>query len=124
MTDRLVHDGEPGSQPYITDTEIGFNGSGDDMYEGFAYPGSFTGPPDHEPLRMYCKTGRRPYGMVVAAVLLAIKHHLGDDVEIRSDGNLRDDEWEPATGLFAGVFPHRSFTADSSRVDRLRFSPA
>ena len=42
----------------------------------------------------FCKTGRSHYDIAVTAVLIAFKHHFGDDVRVSSDGD--DDEWHDA----------------------------
>ena len=79
------------------------NGIGDEAHETLCYPPDFEWnrgfrPPDFEGFA-FCKTGRKPYDVVVCAALLAIKHHQGDNVEICSDGNF-DDEWQPAYRLY------------------------
>jgi hypothetical protein len=66
---------------------VRFNGSAIDNndHETFAilknWDGSFC----------FCKTARKPYDKVVTACLVVLKHFLGDDVKVSSDGN--KEEW-------------------------------
>lgn len=45
----------------------------------------------------FCKTVRKPYDTVVVACLVILKHYLGDQISVASDGSLSD--WAPGTGL-------------------------
>lgn len=45
----------------------------------------------------YCKTEHLPYDICVQAVLIILKHYLGDDLTVSSDGN--DDAWQQARDL-------------------------
>ena len=38
-----------------------------------------------------CKTAFRPYDLVITAILVAAKHHFGDNIRIKSDG--KNPEW-------------------------------
>ena len=57
----------------------------------------------------FCKTARKPYDLVVTAVLLLIKHHDRDGfvrrVSITSDGDPSD--WEPAERLIKELFGYK-----------------
>jgi hypothetical protein len=67
---------------------IAFNGRGDDQYETMAItpePASF----------LFCKTGRRPYDVVVTALLTYCAAEHGFNV--RSDGDAKD--WEAGNRL-------------------------
>lgn len=84
-------------EPEINESGIWFNGRGEeDSHETFCFPVQ----PKHnewddqtDPLVFeFCKTARKPYDAVVVACLLAAKHHLGDLIQISSDGNW--DEWQ------------------------------
>ena len=55
----------------------------------------------------WTKTSRRPYGAVVCASLISVKHHLGDAVEIGSDGRAEDEQWDAAFRLYHRTFPDR-----------------
>ena len=48
-----------------------------------------------------------PYRQLVAATMLVIKHHLGTDVAIHSDGNHRSGTWGAAMNLYLRTFPDR-----------------
>ena len=86
--------GTPGSEAELGPDRIALNGIAPDDYEALTYP------PDSDGFE-FCKTARRAYDPVVAASLMVIKHHLGDNVEIASDGNFDDvDEWGPAYQLY------------------------
>lgn len=50
----------------------------------------------------FCKTNRKPYDVAVCLTLLAMKHHLGEDIEITSDGGKED--WMPALRLYKTIF--------------------
>lgn len=47
----------------------------------------------------FCKTARKEYDGLVTATLLLAKHHLGDEIKIKSDG----DEQEWAEGAWGDV---------------------
>lgn len=97
------YQGTPTSQPTLGPTEIRFNGIGKEGAETFVFPpdsttNSLLGLP---PNRHFCKTYRRPYDIIVCAALIAIQHHLRDNVEVRSDGNFdREEEWQNAYRLY------------------------
>lgn len=58
---------------------IFLNGKGEYGHETFAV---HTGTDDSGS----CKTSRKPYDIVVSKVLLVLKHYLGDDMKLSSDG--------------------------------------
>jgi hypothetical protein len=76
---------------------------------------AFEGVPPHETFMLdilgtgrepgdwFCKTARKPYDLLVTAVLLRAKHRLGDRVSLASDGTYAD--WAPARRLVAELFP-------------------
>lgn len=47
----------------------------------------------------FCKTARKEYDGLVTATLLLAKHHLGDEIKIKSDGDAK--EW--AEGAWEGT---------------------
>lgn len=49
-----------------------------------------------------CKTAFRPYDLPITAVLIAAKHHFGDNIRISSDGN--DPEWMDGKILCNNLF--------------------
>lgn len=50
----------------------------------------------------FCKTAYRPYDLVVTAILVALKHHFGDNVVVDSDGEQKD--WMDAKFLCNNLF--------------------
>lgn len=75
----------------ITESHVFFNGVGDDGCEVF-----FVDSELQDALN-FCKTNRLPYDKVVAACLISLKHHLGDAVQVTSDGTIED--WYPGFAL-------------------------
>ena len=68
-----------GGEPTISDSEVYFNGKGDESCETFgiqANDGEWN----------CCKTARRPYDLLVCVSLLAFKEAFGDDFSYKSDG--------------------------------------
>ena len=84
--------GNPGSQPQLGPELIRLNGIQPQHCETFLYPA----PEGWE----YCKTGYQPYDVIVCATLMAMKHHLQENVAISSDGNLDGPEWQAAYQLY------------------------
>lgn len=72
--------------PMVDEYEIWFNGVGDDGHETFIA--------SSDPGTGFCKTARKPYDLYVAAALMLLKHHLGDVIEIDSDGGNNEEEAE------------------------------
>ena len=85
-------DGNPGSQPQLGPELIRLNGIQPQHCETFLYPD----PSGWE----YCKTGYQPYDVIVCATLMAMKHHLQENVAISSDGDLDGPEWQAAYRLY------------------------
>ena len=57
-----------------------------------------------------CTTDAKPYDALVGAALLAIKHHLRDDVIVRPAGLPQHPSWQAAKALFASTFPEREIS--------------
>lgn len=69
-------------------------------------------PPDwteygRKPGTFWTKTSRRPYDAVVCGALISLKHHLGDRVELGSDGQIENEEWDAGFRLYHRTFPDR-----------------
>lgn len=62
----------------------------------------------HHPDFFYCKTAYRSYDVIVAASLIAMKHHMTDGIRLSSDGRLEEEEWDKAFKLYHSVFPDRA----------------
>lgn len=101
--------------PEITDQQIVFNGAGENEdedlgHESFDFPRVFV-PEKWDRIDrqtgmwfQFCKTARKPYDLLVCAVLLAAKHHF-PAMKVKSDGSPRD--WQPATEWYMQCFPER-----------------
>ena len=99
---------EPEADPVFSPDEIRFNAT-EDGCDDFRYP---PDPRENEKagqLAGYgsCNTDMMPYDQLVAATILVIKHHLGDDVVIKSDGEHRSGTWGAAMNLYLRTFPDR-----------------
>ena len=74
----------PKRPPYVSGTEIRFNGVGDEGHETFHIDRlgdkSFN----------FCKTARKPYDEAVVAVLSILHHYAPGGWDIGSDGNCED----------------------------------
>ena len=95
--------GEPGTQPVIEPHLVEINGVLPNRCGTFEYP------PDHRWNQKWnltlggshCKTRRRPYDVIVCAALMAVRHHLGQNVRVRSDGDFAHDPgWAAARDLY------------------------
>ena len=82
--------------PITSGDMLQFNGKGDNAHEALIISnrkedlelGSFN----------FCKTARKPYDIVVTAVLIAFKAYFLAAVTINSDGYIED--WEPGLELY------------------------
>ena len=83
-----------GLSGYTAHTTIGqygglcVNGKGSEGCEEFSLPEHFS-----QAVNMgfqFCKTNRRPYDLVVSACLAVLKHRLGDNIDVSSDGHFND----------------------------------
>ena len=68
--------------PLISDNVICFNGVGEHGHESFCFERAYK----NVPCDWFCKTERKYYDTAVVAVLLILKHHLGDGLKLGSDG--------------------------------------
>jgi hypothetical protein len=102
------HD-EPNWKPEVSANLIQFNGQ--PGFEDFSFPrfygGRFGQAPDAEGREFQCcKSGGRPYDVLLTASLIGIKRRLGDLVVITSDGE--DVDWEPARAFCLKVLGYGS----------------
>ena len=95
--------------PTFGPMEIRFNARQNGC-EDFQYPPHWDQNADRDfpPGFGWCKTNSMPYDVMVAATLLAIKHHLEDDVVARSDGAPDSGPWRAAIDLYRLTFPERT----------------
>ena len=99
---------EPEAEPVFSPTEIRFNAP-EDGCDDFRYP---PDPRENEEAGQpagygCCNTDMMPYDQLVAATMLIIKYHLGDDVVVKSDGEHRSSTWSAAMNLYLRTFPDR-----------------
>jgi hypothetical protein len=85
--------GDGTGEPKASRKEIVFNGRSPDDYETFLFPGDAG--------HNFCKTGQRPYDIVVTACLAAAKDIYGSEIKVSSDGS--PEEWEPGVALASRV---------------------
>lgn len=83
---------EPGTEPKVTSDEIWFNGVGEDGHE------TMTLYRKHEGF-VFCKTIRKPYDVVVGALLAVAAHVAPGAWDMGSDGDEHEDEWQAALDL-------------------------
>lgn len=82
----------------ITDNEIRYDG-GHETFVLERKPKNHPWRAEEEWVFNFCKTARKEYDGLVTATLLLAKHHLGDEIKIKSDG----DEQEWAEGAWGDV---------------------
>ena len=98
--------GKPGTVPKVTTEEIALNGvegKHDLSHESLW----LTRTKNIEPEAHYCRTARKPYDLVVCAVLLVLQHHAPGVWTITTDGTLED--WDPAREWVEGVLGYPGF---------------
>ena len=94
--------------PKFSPDLIAFNGRGD-AYDDFTYP------PDRKDRRVSnflgnrgrCRTQCRNYDTLVSAVLLSVKHHLGNMAYVTSNAEPDREGWQAAFELYSRTFPER-----------------
>lgn len=66
-----------------------FNGSRENAHEDFVLREHYKQNLE-ERYGGFCKTAAKPYDVVVVACLCVLKHHLGAQIDVASDGNTAD----------------------------------
>jgi hypothetical protein len=101
-------------EPRISDLEVWFNGDASENldHETFALELFETGnykrvDETEEGVFCFCKTNRKPYDFAVMISLMVIKHHLGSDFKISSDGCL-EDGWDEAIQYYESYFKRKA----------------
>lgn len=95
--------GEEGTQPEFSDSGLFFNGVEDDAHESMILPSvvaNVEAPPwrqDENPVFNFCKTARKPYDVVVTAVLATLRAYAPDCVTVSSDGD--ECDWRDGVNL-------------------------
>lgn len=112
-------DGEP-----MVSEGIALNGVAEESHESFIFPNNPNDPFINKvngSLWAFCKTARKPYDLVVCAILLVLKHHMGKQIRISSDGDRREDEWLPAEQMVKEVL---GYTVRYKREETLHREPS
>ena len=102
-------------EPRISDLEVWFNGDASENldHETFALElfeidnYKRVDETDKEGVFCFCKTNRKPYDFAVMVSLMVIKHHLGSDFKISSDGCL-EDGWDEAIQYYESYFKRKA----------------
>ena len=81
-------------EPIISDERIVFNGGPSAACEPFEIARVEFDRRGRGLVGGFCKTEGLPYDLCVQAVLLILKHYLGDLINVTSDG--ADEDWEEA----------------------------
>ena len=94
--------------PVFAPDGIMFNGRGDSCQD-FIYPPTKGAKPAAGRRSNYgkCRTECRDYDTLVSAILLAVKHHVGDRAFIRSTAQPDSAGWQAAFELYSLTFPER-----------------
>ena len=100
---------EPEAAPVFSPSEIHFNAP-ESGADDFHYPPDWSENEAAGRPAGYgsCNTDMMPYNQLVAATVLVIKYHLGDDVIVRSDGAYNSGTWNAAVNLYLRTFPERN----------------
>lgn len=65
----------------------------------------------------FCKTAFRPYDLAVNCFLIIARHHLGDDLIVRSDGTAA--HWVDAVTICFNAFKYNDFVLNDKEVEPL-----
>jgi hypothetical protein len=80
---------------------------GDCSYETFCFPRRIAGSPNERGLFFdCCKTAFRPYDLAVQVFLVVAKHHMGNELIVKSDGDV--PQWLDAVKLCENVLGYGS----------------
>lgn len=108
-----------GLSGYSAHTEAGkydgilFNGEGSDAHEDFSLRATYKENLDSFGDGFnFCKTAQKPYDVVVVACLLILEHHLGDLIEVSSDGYL--DDWYEGRNMVRRYLKNPDFQVPAS----------
>lgn len=99
---KLQREYDDPSPPVFDQSNIRFNGEGDNGHETFSIDRVYrTYPEQSKPARgegwfEFTKTARKPYDAAVCACLIVFHHHVGQSYSVRSDGDDADEGWVAA----------------------------
>ena len=92
--------GDGTGQPEINDRSLVFNG---DEKGGLDHETFYIDKDGHG--FYFCKTARKPYDLLVCAVLLALCEIAPAAFELSSDGDMAGEEWQPARDFLRSLPP-------------------
>ena len=84
-------------EPVFSAREITFYGIEGQNCEPFSIKAVEAPRFPGRPIFSYCKTEKLPYDLGVKCALVILKHYLGDQIRVMSDGT--DEEWQDAKQL-------------------------
>jgi len=110
----VIKGGHGEGEPVVETTYIWFNG---DDSKGLSHETFGLGPFDMGGFQSFeeiekdgvfgfCKTARKPYDLMVCVSLMILKHNLGADFKISSDGGLND--WREAIDFYENLFDRKA----------------
>lgn len=79
-------------EPQVDDEHIVFNGEAPHCCEPFEVARIEFDRRGCHTVASFCKTEHQPYDICVQAALIILKHHLGDAINVTSDGE--DEDWQ------------------------------
>lgn len=87
--------GDGTGEAEIGNNQIWLNGAGEDSYETFFIERelirkSWQTPDESGKYFEFCKTGRKPYDLMVVACLFAARYRFGSDFSFSSDGGVSE----------------------------------
>ena len=95
--------------PLVSETEgIALNGAGECHEPFILEPYLYSD-------RGFCKTARKPYDMVVTAILIRAKKHAGDAFRVSSDESW--DEWENGKEFLENLWPDEDVVCPLEKRD-------
>ena len=83
--------------PLLSEDTIVFNGAKGASCEPFEIHQTEFDRRGRNTFLTFCKTEHAPYDICVQVTLIALKHYLGDNITVASDGT--DEDWEKARNL-------------------------
>lgn len=93
--------GEEDGQPVIDSDLICLNGIGDDVHESFYLP--------RDDVKFnFCKTARKPYDLIVTAMLIMADYHAPNAYRIASDGEIGN--WQNGLDYATEVLGYNDLT--------------
>lgn len=94
----IIRGGYGDGQPEVNGRYLCFNG---DDATGMAHEAFYLARQGHG--FHFCKTGRKPYDLLVCALLLAVAEIAPGAFDITSDGDMTGDDWQPARAFIISL---------------------